>query len=280
MIALIAGLLFAAGFLLGAASAFAWDDTGHAAVGVLAVEQTAPATQLTLEDLLGSHRPDDIAEACNWADGYRGTPEGEWSAPLHYVNIDPASNHYRRRRDCPDGACVVEAVARYAERLGDAGLAAEDRREAFRFLCHFAGDLHQPLHVGYADDRGGNLVTIDLNGETMNLHAFWDHALPERHADGWPGLVVLLRQRPNPPARGWNASELLAWTNETFSITRNFAYPRTRDVDPVFERRSWQVALQQMDMAAVRLAAILDAELGGAGRKAAGAGTAADEPEP
>jgi len=243
------------------AQAAAWNADGHAAIGVLAVEQASPDTRTALAQIFGDLSPDAIAAECTWADDFRETPAGRWSAPLHYVNIDPDSKRYSRQRDCPEDACVVEAVRRYAEVLGDDTQANETRREAFRFLCHFSGDLHQPLHIGYADDKGGNLVTVRFRGDAMNLHAFWDHALPAAHASGWRDLVSTLRKRPNPSATRWNAAELAGWTNETFSLTRNFAYPPTRQIDNAFARRGWQVALQQMDMAAERLALILETEL-------------------
>lgn len=248
-------------YVLATVPAVAWDANGHAAVGVLAVAQLEPATHSRLEVLMGDLSPETVAADCNWADEYRKTRDGRWSAPLHYVNIDPGSNRYIRTRDCPKDACVVEAVGTFAARLGDPTLPVEARQEAFRFLCHFTGDLHQPLHVGYADDQGGNQVTVYFQGERVSLHVFWDHSLPTARTTGWQGLVETLSERPNPEARGWNEGERVAWTNETFSLTRNFAYPPTRRIDEAFADRSWQVALQQLDMAAERLALILDTEL-------------------
>ncbi|KAA9130557.1 S1/P1 nuclease [Marinihelvus fidelis] len=251
-----------------APSAVAWDGDGHAAIGVLAVEQASPVTRQALSRLLAENTPgatvgaDTIAAACRYPDAYRETAGGEWSAPLHYVNIDPGSNRYSAARDCPGGQCVVAAVAKYAGQLGDPSLEPADRARAFGFLCHFMGDLHQPLHVGYADDRGGNLVSVRYRGEKLNLHAFWDHALPEHFSDGWRGLADTLEARPNTGARAWNTAELIAWTNETFSVTRNFAYPPSRDINDAFAQRSWQVTLQQMDMAAERLTLVLNSELG------------------
>ncbi len=244
------------------ATAHAWGQRGHAAVGILAVEQLSDATRATLAGLLGSTDTDDVAGACTWPDTWRDMGDGADTAPWHYVNIDPEAKAYSARRDCPDGRCVTAQVNAQAARLGDPALPREERRLAFKFLCHLVGDLHQPLHVGYADDKGGNLVTIRYRGVSMNLHWYWDNGLLEQRVGSMKELVELLRQRHDQPTRGWVPGDTYSWTNESFALTRNFGYPPTRTVDESWETRSWQVTQQQLDVASGRLAAILEAVLG------------------
>ncbi|KAJ2912954.1 hypothetical protein MD484_g7457, partial [Candolleomyces efflorescens] len=51
--------------------------------------------------------------------------------------------------------------------------------EAFRFLVHFVGDLHQPLHLT-GRDRGGNLAKVCFDNRETNLHSVWDTPLLTR----------------------------------------------------------------------------------------------------
>ena len=86
------------------------------------------------------------------------------------------------RRDYPEKSCNPEAIKRYARELGNLLLDRERRQQAFNWIYHLVGDLHQPLHAGYAKDRGGNLFNITLAGESSNLHTFWDSTLIKKQA--------------------------------------------------------------------------------------------------
>ncbi len=242
--------------------AHAWGLHGHGAVGVLAVERLSDDTRETLAGILGSTGFDDVVGACYWPDLWRDMGDGQATARWHYVNIDPDEKAYRASRDCPDGQCVTAQVNAQAALLGDEGLSRDERRLAFKYLCHLVGDLHQPLHVAYADDEGGNLVTVRYRGQPMKLHWYWDGGLIQARTASLQELVDLLRARHDQPPRGWTPGDTLAWTNESFALTRNFAYPPVRTIDENFEKRSWQVVQQQLDVASGRLAAILEQVLG------------------
>jgi hypothetical protein len=247
--------------LLPLPAALGWDETGHASVGVLAVELVSPSTREALAGFLDSMEPERIASACNWPDRVREAGMADWSRPLHYVNPDPNAEFYRRSRDCPDGECLPEAVRHYAAQVGDGTLSNNERKEAFAFLCHFVGDLHQPLHVGYAADRGGNDLTVFWNGQAIDLHHFWDREVIDQHVTGWEPMVALLRQRPNAAEPPWTPAQVDAWTNESLTFMRQSAYPEQVEIDPVFAERSWLITQQRLDAAATRLAKVLDAEL-------------------
>jgi len=240
----------------------AWGQRGHGAIGVLAVEQLQPGTREALNQILGNTDFDTVVGACIWPDIWRGLGDGIDTATWHYVNIDPDEIAYSRRRDCPEKQCVTEVINIQAGILADLEQSPEDRRLAFKNLCHFTADLHQPLHVGYADDQGGNLITIRYRGDSMNLHRYWDSGLIDSQVDSLDELLSILRDRPNQAPVGWQPGDTYAWTNESFALTRNFAYPPVRTVDEGFEERSWQVTLQQLDAGSGRLAAILESALG------------------
>jgi hypothetical protein len=224
------------------------------------VERLSAAAREPLAALLGDLTDERVHEACTWPDRYREEdPDSGWSAPLHYVNIDPAADRYEPRRDCADGRCLPAAIVHYAAELPRLDRAPDSRRRAFSFLCHFVGDLHQPLHVGYAEDRGGNLIEVTLADETVNLHALWDRVLVDRVAGTREDLLYRLRSRPGAavPAN-WNPADVVAWVNESYMFTRFFAYPETRNVDEAFAERSAKVVLERLDRAASRLAGVLE----------------------
>ena len=227
-----------------------------------------------------------IANACYWPDTIRDEPAWAWSAPLHYVNIARAANGYDRARDCPDDLCVTEGISRYAAELarGESPDAEPDSSaptgqwRTFALLCHLVADLHQPLHAGFADDRGGNLVEVEYHGELLNLHRFWDSALA---AERLPADQPTAGSSWQPPHNSvetacaddsWRADLVVCWTNESHALAASVAYPTNPVISEEFSDRSWSVIRARWWQASRRLAMILDAVLDGqpAGRRTAG----------
>lgn len=239
----------------------AWSRDGHSAIGILAIEQLQTGTRNELERLIGPLDDQALIEACNWPDEIRETEEWEWSGPLHYINIPRGEYEYRQSRDCPDRLCATEAIKTYADQLFDEQLNKEKHWQAFAWLCHFTGDLHQPMHAGFADDRGGNNYDVVFKGEEMNLHSFWDFELVNEHAGGWKSLVALLSPLPLEPAdSNWSADMVNEWTAESHKLAAEKAYPVHREIDDSFALRSWVLAQQQVSRAATRLALIINTE--------------------
>ena len=243
------------------ASCLAWGEDGHSAIGILAIEQLNRGTRNELESIFGPLDELAMVEACNWPDVVRKTDEWEWSAPLHYVNIPHGDFHYLKSRDCPDGQCVTEAVKEYADQLGNSQLDKETRWQAFAWLCHLTGDLHQPLHSGFADDRGGNDFEIIFEGEQINLHAFWDSALIWKNAGNRQNLVRILSPEPTvETASDWSAPMVNDWTDQSHQLTIQVVYPTSSSVDDIYQQQSWILAQKQLSLAATRLALIINSE--------------------
>jgi hypothetical protein len=257
-------LLLAAGLAAVTTELHAWGYEGHSRVGRVALSAIDGKAALYLREILDGDLPKASDEACNWPDDVRPTPEWEWSAPQHYVNIPRSASEYDRGRDCPDGLCVTEAIKKYAARLSDPKLDAEQRWQAYAWLCHLVGDLHQPLHAGYKDDRGANRVVITFRGEEGNLHAFWDSMLIDdrlgkpAHWPAWSAPATI-----DIEGNTWNPVETDEWTGHSHQLAANVAYPENFDIQPDFADRSWRVIQEQVITAGYRLARILNAAVGG-----------------
>ena len=244
-------------------SASPWGEDGHRIIGEDALSLLDPPARSTVEKILFDGPDSTIGGTCNWPDAVRETDPWEWSAPLHYVNIPRTSRHYERQRDCPNGLCVTEGIIKYANELTQTGLDSERRWQAFAWVCHLVGDLHQPLHAGYKDDRGGNLVPIEYRGEVNNLHQFWDRVvIRERlgRKDHW-ARVLDTPEWQSPPAT-WNPGETASWTDESHALTARSAYPSGRVIEVTFADQTWLIIREQWQKASVRLAQVLNATLG------------------
>jgi hypothetical protein len=245
----------------------AWGPVGHRVVGRAAFELLDAPARAQVMTIFGIGEKEEAAgaldTACNWPDEVRETAEWAWSAPLHYVNLPRHSPHYDRERDCPDGLCVSEGVLRYAAVLARPEAAPQERWQALAFLCHLVGDLHQPLHAGFRDDRGGNRVEVAYRGEELNLHEWWDSVLvQERLGDEDSRVAATAAAARAIPAAAWKPGDVARWTEESHRTALDDAYPAGPVIDEAFATHSWPVIERQWSLAAARLARILNALLG------------------
>ncbi len=187
---------------------FGWGHVGHMVIGEIAWQHLNDPSKAAVRDILGS---ETLYYASTWADRVRGIEEYDWLKPYHYVNVPKGETSYRHDLHCPTGVCVVGGIMANARILRDPTAGEDEKKQALRLLAHFVGDLHQPLHVGYAEDRGGNSIPVRFFGRKyinkskgwrVNLHNVWDNLLIDRVASAAAlgGHAVCHKPRPaNPP---------------------------------------------------------------------------------
>ncbi|KAK1753593.1 S1/P1 nuclease [Echria macrotheca] len=164
----------------------AWGAMGHYAVAYVATNFVSTTTKSYMQTLLADTTTDYLASVATWADSYRSTSAGAFSAPFHYIDAldsPPSSCSVSLSRDCNGGGCVVSAIANYTSRLQNTALSASERQIAAKMVIHFLGDVGQPLHCENLDE-GGNTVDVTYNKSSTNLHAVWDTKIPEHISGG------------------------------------------------------------------------------------------------
>ena len=246
-----------------------WGFDGHRIVCDLAWREARPETRAAIAEILAGDpdRP-SFPDACVWADSVIGDKRYAVDRRRHYVNVPKGSGGFDRSRDC-GGVCVVEGIETYTRILlgGEPG-AERSRLEALKFLGHLVGDLHEPLHVAYAEDRGGNEVEVsyfgrktDGRGEPFSLHKVWDVFLIQDMAADWRQLAGDLERRITPAERQeWRQLDILAWTAESFRLAEDEVYRIESDADvdrEYLEQHRGTVELR-LKQAGVRLALLLD----------------------
>lgn len=241
--------------------ASAWGEEGHQIVGTIAMTRLTPQTRAAIIELLGN---DDLAKAGLWADQIRGDSKYDWAKPLHYVNAPRNENSIVLERDCAKGECVVGAITRFLAVATDSTKPIEERREALKFAIHFIGDLHQPLHAGYADDMGGNRIQVIAFGDKKtNLHALWDTVLIHHKSQGdWRGLAKAIEtDMPAKEVAQWEGNlDPLAWGNESRAITRVIYndLPADAKVGQQYYESNFPTVARRLAAGGVRLAAALN----------------------
>ncbi|GLS26875.1 S1/P1 nuclease [Marinibactrum halimedae] len=159
-------------------SVFAWGPVGHSLVCEIAWSTLTEPTKQWVLPIVQSKGYDSLADACNWADEIRREPQYKHLSPMHYVNVSKAASDFNEETVlCGPKSCVIEAISTY-----QGYLAAKEgsQAEALLLLGHFVGDIHQPLHTGYKEDRGGNDILQSFKGrKSLRLHYVWDVSLLE-----------------------------------------------------------------------------------------------------
>ena len=166
--------------------AAAWGAMAHYAVAYVATNFITTDTRSYLQTLLADTSTDYLATVASWADSYRSTSTGAFSAPFHYIDAldnPPSSCGVSFSRDCGSSGCIVGAISNYTTRLLTTSLTTTDRQIAAKMLVHFLGDIGQPLHCENLD-VGGNDIDVTYSGASTNLHTVWDTKIPEHISGG------------------------------------------------------------------------------------------------
>lgn len=246
--------------------AFAWGSEGHQIIALIAADRLTDTARRQVSDLLGGDARSRMAEVSTWADAIRRTRHE--TARWHYVNIELSEKGYNPARDCPGQDCVVAQVQKDIRILSDKSLTKAVRAEALRFLIHFVGDLHQPLHCADNHDRGGNALKVVLGHRRTNLHAVWDTAVV--HALGHDPQTVADRLEPGitpKRAAAWAKGTPVDWANESFTIAKVQIYKRFNGEGgteaPIilpddYSTKKNRIVRRQLEKAAVRLASVLN----------------------
>ena len=259
---LLGVLLFAWG------RAQAWGTAGHRIVGEIARQNLTSATAAGVRALLAE---DDevyrtLAGAALWADDTKSDENRTW----HYINLPRNARTEQIKQFCGQpNWCVTEAIHHFHRLLmSDADAIA--RRDALKYLVHFVGDLHQPLHAGNRRDAGGNAVRVTFFGREYriedvpyNLHAVWDTSIIRReigqkHADWRHYADALAAAVTAEERRAWTRTAADDWTLESSRLAFSAAYTAPENIAGRYYENSVGVIEKQLQRAGIRLAALLN----------------------
>ncbi|GGD67940.1 S1/P1 nuclease [Lacimicrobium alkaliphilum] len=241
-------------------NADAWGEKGHRAVAQAAYAKLRPQAKQAADTLLAAKDFGSLADAAVWPDLVRDAklPQYSHTGPWHYVNLAQSATSFNRSRDCPK-SCAVIALEQMQKQLKHAD--QQKRAEALAFIVHLVADLHQPLHVSYGHDRGGNDYPVKVGKERFSLHYYWDvyvlrNAGSARQLAGYlvsrQGLAQIKRQQ---------VASVSQWLNESYAITRRIYSRKPHSISPAAFQQDQKQALERLALAAARLAYLLNNQL-------------------
>lgn len=248
----------------------AWSTPVHELICEMAWLQLTPQAKQLLRRIRDgeAEATRTFAQSCGWADSVRDSEHRD-SYEYHFANLPAAANGFDPARDCAAFDCIPVAIHRYLRYVQEPafqGRLRDRRSRALRFLAHFVADIHQPLHVGFGADRGGNDIVARFGDRESNLHQLFDGELPRAlgltRRENADRLVKTIDARR---ATSWRTGDVAAWANESFVAAKDRVYPLGRDglVSDAELRAVAPLLTEQVQKASVRLAYLLNESAAG-----------------
>jgi S1/P1 nuclease len=272
-------------------SSFGWGAGGHMMVAFIALPRLNPTAKANATRLLSipinpcdvTNRSKDFVNAAHWADDVRPNLGFEFAPDLHFVDFPFSSDNTPLPNDLPKPQNVIKALEHYVEVL-KTSIDSNEQAEALRFVIHFVGDIHQPLHCAskvdsshHEGDLGGNLLHIRVGGQSRKLHNYWDEGLdtfpksgppptftPPKLTTIPPAVALAIQGHPDTdPALKLNAPfDFKGWADESTQLAQQAAYAdigEGQTPTAAYNARGIEIARKRVAFAGYRLAALLNA---------------------
>lgn len=236
----------------------AWGPAGHRIVGHIAEMNLDPEILKTIGKKFNINH---LANVATWADTIKKNKHKP--DVLHYTNIAVNHRTYNQKRDCPRKRCVTEKIKEYGRLLIDPEASQKTRKEAFKFLVHLVADVHQPMHLGYKKDRGGNEIAVYFGGNPTNLHRVWDHDLIFLRGKSQRQFARELNRSITPENKNqWSGGTPDDWSNESRALVLDYGYPlqfsKGRELSLDYVREGRRIVNERLQIAGIRLAEMLN----------------------
>jgi hypothetical protein len=211
---------------------FGWWETGHRVVARIAAAYLKPATRTRVAQILGVRdTPDSVANAMAaasvWPDEVKEQAKaGEW----HYIDLALQDSKKDIEKRCPENNCITARIEIFEKQLAKRQPSSVSDRDALRYLIHFVGDIHQPLHAVSNADLGGNCEHIQPYRQAKSLHTLWDGGIVNtlqlndlQLADNLEGYIGRLS---GSERKDWSKGDAKKWTWESHELAKKDIYGR------------------------------------------------------
>jgi hypothetical protein len=232
-----------------------WGQTGHRVVGEIASHHLTKKARKNLEKLLGK---EGLAMISTFADEIKSDKKYDKYKPWHYVNFQEGETYATSDKN-PKGDLVV-GIEKCKQVISDPNASKEDKIFYLKMLVHLVGDLHQPLHIGRAEDRGGNSIKVEWFWKGTNLHSVWDTKMIESFGMSYSELSCNLDTFSKAQVKAIQQGSVIDWVNETRVITMQ-VYASAENDDKLSYRYMYDhfsTVKAQLQKGGLRLAKVLN----------------------
>lgn len=232
-----------------------WGATGHRTVGAIADQYTSKKAKRQIKKLL-NHQ--SLALVSTFGDDIKSDPRFKKFETWHYVNMD-FNETYQTSKKNPEGD-LVTGIAYCKTIITDSKASDEDKAFYLKMLIHLIGDLHQPLHIGREQDRGGNDIKVQWQFRDTNLHKVWDSQMIDSYKMSYSELASNTNYLTKEQIKTYQQGTVIDWVNAT-QLLANDIYASTKPGENLHYAYSYKyldVARTQLQIAGIRLAKVLN----------------------
>jgi hypothetical protein len=246
-------------FILLCFTLLSWGFKGHRIIATIAENHLTPQAKSAIKDLLGTQ---SLADVSTWADELRDDPQYKSTANWHFININPGLN-FNQFSEAVKSQSKENLYTAFNKSLNDLKSVATSKQQkidALKFLVHFVGDIHQPMHVSRAEDKGGNTIQVQFYGKGTNLHTLWDSRLLDHQGlEGQQLVDKLESQIKLPRLPGYN-NDVMRWlfTSYKTSTTLYAEVEKNNKLDDEYYNSHLKIVNDNLSWAGVRLAGVLN----------------------
>jgi len=236
-------------------SSLKWSNTGHRTVGKIAEKHLKSSTKRKIKKLL---KGQSLAFVSTYADDIKSDKRYNDFYSWHYVNM-PLDSNYEDSEKNPNGD-LATGIAYCKKVIKDENSSDADKAFYLKMLIHLIGDLHQPMHVGLAEDRGGNDFKVQWFFNDTNLHRVWDKEMINSFNMGYIELAENVDVLSKVQVKAIQKGTIINWINETHLLTRK-VYATVKEGDNLRYRYSYdnfETVRSQLQIAGIRLAKVLN----------------------
>jgi len=246
-------ILMIATLTLYASFASAWGVTGHRVTGKIAEQYLNKNARKNLARIL---KGQSLAIASTWMDEIRSDSTYDYTADWHWVTIQDYQTYAQSLKN-PNGD-VVATIERIIADLKAKKLSGKAEEEAVKMLIHLIGDIHQPLHVGGGNDRGGNDVKVTWFRNDSNLHRVWDSDMIDDTKLSYTELAESLARPDATTLANLQKSSVNDWVRESMSYRQQVYKYGNGKLGYEYAYRNTPLVRDQLLKAGVRIAAVLN----------------------
>ncbi|MDA9774363.1 S1/P1 nuclease [Saprospiraceae bacterium] len=233
----------------------AWGPTGHRATGEIAEDYLKRKTKKKVDKILGGK---SLAFVSTFGDEIKADRTFKKYSSWHYVNIDDGKK-YGDETPSEYGDLVV-GIETCISVLKDKTSSIEDQEFHLKMLVHFVGDLHQPLHVGLKEDKGGNDFQVRWFDKGTNLHRVWDSDMINHFNMSYEELADNADQLSKAEIAQIESGSVLDWVHESQAMAKK-VYASAESGDNLKYRYMYyyfNTLRSQLQKGGIRLAKILN----------------------
>jgi len=241
---------------LGYATEYDWGQTGHRTTGEIADNHLSKKAKKEIDKLL---RGKSLAFVSTFGDEIKSDSKFRKFGPWHYVNLPEGETVYSKENANPDGDLLM-AIKTCVAVLKDKNSSRDDKEFYLKMLVHFIGDLHQPLHTGRGEDKGGNELQMRWFGDGTNLHRVWDSNMIDSFDMSYSDLAQNTEQLSELQKKKITSGSFEDWMYESKALSEK-VYASAKVGEKLGYRYMYDwfpVVRDQLQKGGLRLASVLN----------------------